>query len=100
VIFLYFGGDIDKEIWSRDRNRYNYWLRNGLSRGRSSSPGRAKNFHFSTSSVPALGPTQSLIDWIPGTLSLGIKRPGREADHSPPTGVEGMLPFYLYRQIN
>jgi hypothetical protein len=25
---------------------------------------------------------------IPGALSLGIKRPGREADHSPPTSVE------------
>jgi hypothetical protein len=23
-----------------------------------------------------------------GTLSLGIKRPGREADHSPPSGAE------------
>jgi hypothetical protein len=23
--------------------------------------------------------------WIPGALSLGVKRPGREADHSPNT---------------
>jgi hypothetical protein len=23
------------------------------------------------------------IKWVPGYLSLGLKRPGREADHSP-----------------
>jgi hypothetical protein len=23
------------------------------------------------------------IQWVPGALSLGVKRPGREADHSP-----------------
>jgi hypothetical protein len=33
----------------------------------------------------ALGPTQPLIQWVPRALSLGVKRPGREADHSPPT---------------
>jgi hypothetical protein len=32
----------------------------------------------------ALGPTQPPIQWVPGALSLGVKRPGREADHSPP----------------
>jgi hypothetical protein len=26
--------------------------------------------------------------WVPGALSLGIKRPGREADHSPPSSSE------------
>jgi hypothetical protein len=34
-----------------------------------------------TASRTALGPTQPPIQWIPGTLSLGIKRPGREDDH-------------------
>jgi hypothetical protein len=29
----------------------------------------------------AVGPTQPPIQWIPGALSLGVKRPGREADH-------------------
>jgi hypothetical protein len=29
----------------------------------------------------ALGPTQPSIQWVPGALSLGVKRPGREADH-------------------
>jgi hypothetical protein len=26
--------------------------------------------------------------WVPGALSLGVKRPGREADHSPPSSTE------------
>jgi hypothetical protein len=33
-------------------------------------------------------PTQPPIQWAQGTLSLGIKRPGREADHSPPSNAE------------
>jgi hypothetical protein len=36
----------------------------------------------------ALGPTQTPIQWVPGALSLGVKRPGREADHSPPSSAE------------
>jgi hypothetical protein len=51
-------------------------------------PGGGKNFHFSTSSRPALGSTQPPIQWVPGPLSPGVKRPGREADHSPPTSAE------------
>jgi hypothetical protein len=35
------------------------------------------------SSRPALGSTQPPIQWIPG-----IKRPGSEADHSPPTSAK------------
>jgi hypothetical protein len=30
----------------------------------------------------------SSIQWVPGALSLGVKRPGREADHSPPSSAE------------
>jgi hypothetical protein len=36
----------------------------------------------------ALGPTQPPIQWVPGDLSLGIKRPGREAHYSPPSSAE------------
>jgi hypothetical protein len=35
-----------------------------------------------------LGPTQLPIEWVPGALSLGVKRPGREADHSHPSSAE------------
>jgi hypothetical protein len=51
------------------------------------SPDRVKNFLFSKSSRPALRSTQPPIKWVPGALSLGIKRPGREVDHSPPSSA-------------
>jgi hypothetical protein len=38
-------------------------------------------FLFDTASTPALGPTKPTIEWLPGVLSLGVKRPRREADH-------------------
>jgi hypothetical protein len=34
------------------------------------------------------GPTKSPIQWVRGALSLVVKRPGREADHSPPSNAE------------
>jgi hypothetical protein len=40
----------------------------------------ARIFLLTTASKPALGPTQLPIQWVPGALSLGVKRPGREAD--------------------
>jgi hypothetical protein len=42
---------------------------------------------FSTASRPAVRSTWPPIYWIAGTLSSGIKRPGHEADHSPPTSA-------------
>jgi hypothetical protein len=45
-------------------------------------------FLFTTASRTALGSNQPPIQWVPGALSLGIKRPGREADHSPPSSAE------------
>jgi hypothetical protein len=39
-------------------------------------------------STPALGSIQPPIQWVPGPLSPAVKRPGREADHSPPSSVE------------
>jgi hypothetical protein len=65
-----------------------HWLRTGRPSGRSSSPGNIKNFLFFTSSRTALGPTQPPIQCLPRALSPGVKRPGREADHSPPTSAE------------
>jgi hypothetical protein len=45
-------------------------------------------FLFTTASRTALRPTQPPIQWVPRALSLGVKRPGREADHSPPSRAE------------
>jgi hypothetical protein len=33
-------------------------------------------------------PTQPPIQWVPGALSPGVKRQGREADHSLPSSAE------------
>jgi hypothetical protein len=43
-------------------------------------------------SGPAVGPTQPLIQWVPGALFLGVKLLGREVDHPPPTGAVPPLP--------
>jgi hypothetical protein len=69
-------------------NRYSDWLRAGRLRDRSSSPNGGKNVHLSMSSRPALWPTQPPIQWVPEAHSSGVKRPGHEADHSPPTSAE------------
>jgi hypothetical protein len=45
-------------------------------------------FLFTTASRTALGPTQPPIQWVPGILSLGVKRPGREAGYSLPSSAE------------
>jgi len=45
-------------------------------------------FQFTTVSRPALEPTLPPIQWVPGVLSLEVKRPGRETDHSPPSSAE------------
>jgi hypothetical protein len=42
---------------------------------------RQEIFLYSTAYGPALGATQPHIEWIPGTLSPGIKRMERETDH-------------------
>jgi hypothetical protein len=51
-------------------------------------PVGARFVFISTWSRPILGPTQPPIQWVPGATSPGIKRPGREADQSPPTSAE------------
>jgi hypothetical protein len=58
-------------------------------------------FLFLTSFRPALGPDQPPIQWLPRALSLGVKRSGREADHSPPSSaeVEKCVELYLHSPI-
>jgi hypothetical protein len=48
---------------------------------------RRGNFFFTTASKPALNPS-NLLSKVTGVLSLGVKRPGRESDHSSPFSVE------------
>jgi hypothetical protein len=57
---------------------------------------RGKVFLFSTSSRSSLGSTQSPIQWVPGALSPGVKRPGREADRPLPTSAEVKKKMDLY----
>jgi hypothetical protein len=58
---------------------------------RVSIPAEERLFLFSSASRLTLGPTQPL-----GTLSLGVKRQGREADHTTPSSAEiniyGVIP--------
>jgi hypothetical protein len=64
---------------------------------RGSSPGRGwKFFSLTLASRPALGPTQPPMQWVPGALSLGVKWPGRETDHSPPSSTEAKKYVELY----
>jgi hypothetical protein len=65
--------------------------------GSDSRPGLG-NFLFTTASRAALEPTQTPIQWVPGALSLGIKRQGREADRSPPpcAEVKECVELYLH----
>jgi hypothetical protein len=49
----------------------------------------------------ALGPTQHPIQWVPRAPSLGVKRPGRQADHLPPSSAEvkEWVELYLHSPI-
>jgi hypothetical protein len=90
-----------KSNWSNLRLLKVYtqiWAPTGLIRSRDISvdilkgsgatrPG-CKIFLFPTVSTPVLKPTQPPIQWVPGALSPRVKRPGREADHSPPSSAE------------
>jgi hypothetical protein len=58
-------------------------------------------FLFTTMSRMDLEPTQPPIQWVPGALSLGAKRPGRETDHSTPSSskVKELVELYLHSPI-
>jgi hypothetical protein len=47
-----------------------------------------ENFLFPRTYISSIRPSQPPIQWIPGVLSLGVKRPGLEADNSPPSSAE------------
>jgi hypothetical protein len=61
-----------------------------------SSPGRVWGIFFLTpKSRPVLGPTQPPNEWVSGFLSLEVKRPGREADHSPHLVPKSIMSGYI-----
>jgi hypothetical protein len=45
-------------------------------------------FPISTASRPALEPTQAPIQRVPGAVSPGVQRTGREINHLHPSGAE------------
>jgi hypothetical protein len=55
-------------------------------------------FLFTTASRTALRTTQPPMQWVTGALSLGVMRPGRETDHSPPPSadVKECVELYLH----
>jgi hypothetical protein len=55
-------------------------------------------FLFTTAYRPALGPTQLPIQYGLGAVSVGMKRPGRDADRSPPSSAEVIQCVELYLQ--
>jgi hypothetical protein len=53
------------------------------------SPAGAKDFSSSLCVQTGSGAHQPPVQWLPGVLSPGVKaRPGRDADHSPPSSTE------------
>jgi hypothetical protein len=58
-------------------------------------------FLFTTASRTALVPTQPPIQGVPGALSLGVKEPVSETDHSPPSSAEvkECVELYLHSPI-
>jgi hypothetical protein len=48
----------------------------------------ARNFSLHHRVRTTLGSIQPPIQWVLGALFLGVKRPGREADYSPPSSAE------------
>jgi hypothetical protein len=45
-------------------------------------------FFFIAASGPALGHTERPVQWVSGAVSPDVKRPRREADHSPASTAE------------
>jgi len=65
--------------WRRDSMlRIMTWLR----------PGRSRHRILAGPSIPPLELPQPRIQWLPGALFPEVKRPGREAHHSPSSSAE------------
>jgi hypothetical protein len=75
-----------ESIWKEGRSEDSNSLRAGRSRGRISIPGRGKNFLHVVQTDSEVLPTSYPMGT--GSCFPGLKWPGREADHSPPTSAE------------
>jgi hypothetical protein len=64
------------------------WLRAGRPEFWDSIPGAGGEFSLHTASRLVLRPAQPPIQRVPGALSLVVKRPEIEANHSPPSSAE------------
>jgi hypothetical protein len=68
-------------VYKNHKGQYNYGLD-----VQGSIPSKGKEiFLFSAASVPALRSTQFSVCWVLETTARGLKRPGLEADHLPPS---------------
>jgi hypothetical protein len=74
------------------RNRYSDWLRAGQPKCWSSSPSPVHVIQTDSGAHSASYPM------VTGALSREVKRPGREADHSPPTSAE-VKKIWIYTSI-
>jgi hypothetical protein len=63
-------------------------LQAGRSKYLSLSSSRVMNLYYLVSSRPVLGSTQLRIQLVPGNFTLGMKRQGREAEHSSTTSSD------------
>jgi hypothetical protein len=79
------------------------WYSNGLQAGWPGFNSQQQEeilLHFAVSR-PALEPTQPPVQWVPWTLSLGVKWHGCEADHSPPPVLRSrMVELHLHSLIH
>jgi len=64
-------------------------IKTRLGAGRLGFYSRQMRRFFATASRPALEPTPSPTQWVPGSFP-GIKRPESKANHSPPSSAEVM----------
>jgi hypothetical protein len=62
-------------------------------------PGRGKIFLF-IDYIPAQGPTQSNIEWVPLAVVPRLKRERREAEQSPPSSAEVKIGGGILRHMS
>jgi hypothetical protein len=75
-----------KRITYRDSIATGLWAER--TRNRTSISGRMKRFTALHNVETASGDTKPPIQWVPGASSLGVRRQGHDADHSPPSSAE------------